>query len=326
MPDLTPVAILGFCAADRQDLAASLQRTARRSPAYTPVLAIDDARFVVADAEHPEVMALLAALGRAGDALLIAAPEDSSARFARNAVAIDPAWVLQRLDAMLAGGSAAVAQATTAHPVVMPGASTPASPGAWAEAPPALPASAAPPVPASNTPAPVATPGARRHSPWHQAHAEARQRSAAKLRAQDAPRVLLIDDSDIALHFLQRQLVPYGVEIDFARDSERAMTLLHQRQYGLVFLDLDLGEESRVGGLALCSQIRAVPRPCDAEPLSVVIVSAFHDPVHQVRGTLAGAAGFLGKPLEPSALARIMQRYGLSAATTTPPSPASASR
>ena len=319
MPDLTPVAILGFCADDRLALAASLQRTARRSPAYTPVLAIDDARFVVADAEHPEVMALLATLGRAGDALLIAAPRDSSDRPARNALAIDPAWVLQRLDAMLAAGSAAVAQATTAHPVVMPGALTSTYPGAWAEAVPTVPASAVPPAPGSNAPMPAAAPGARRPSPWHQAHDEARQRSAAKLRAQDAPRVLLVDDSDIALHFLQRQLLPYGLEIDFARDSERAMTLLHQRQYGLVFLDLDLGEESRVGGLALCSQIRAMPRPADAGPLSVVIVSAFHDPVHQVRGTLAGAAGFLGKPLEPGALARIMQRHGLSAAAPAPP-------
>ena len=316
MPDLTPVAILGFREADRQSLAASLQRTARRSPAYTPVLAIDDARFVVAAAEHPEVMALLTALGRTGDALLIAAPEESA--HVRNTIAIDPAFVLQRLDAMLSAGSAALAQATTAHPtahpVVLPGASTRAYPGAWAEAPRAATVPRAPPAHASSAAARTAAPGTRRPSPWHQAHDEVRERSAAKQRAQTAPRVLLVDDSDIALHFLQRQLVAYGVETDFARDSERALALLNQRQYGIVFLDLDLGEESRVDGLALCSLIRAVPRPSGAEPLSVVIVSVFHDPVHQVRGTLAGAAGFLGKPLEPSALARIMLRYGLSAA------------
>jgi len=43
----------------------------------------------------------------------------------------------------------------------------------------------------------------------------------------------------------------------------------------------------------------------------VVMVSAFHDPVDQVRGTLAGAEAYLGKPLELPALDRLLGRQGL---------------
>jgi DNA-binding response OmpR family regulator len=56
----------------------------------------------------------------------------------------------------------------------------------------------------------------------------------------------------------------------------------------------------------------------------VVMVSAFHDPVDQVRGTLAGAEGYLGKPLDSLALDRLLQRQGFhrhspSAAPLQPP-------
>jgi hypothetical protein len=53
----------------------------------------------------------------------------------------------------------------------------------------------------------------------------------------------------------------------------------------------------------------------------VVMVSAFHDPVDRVRGTLAGAEGFLGKPLDPIALARLMQGFGLAGALAPPGRP-----
>lgn len=131
------------------------------------------------------------------------------------------------------------------------------------------------------------------------------------LRQPQIPaRVLLIDDSEVALHFLQRQLAPYGLEIDLARHSDRALDLLTHHAYGIVFLDVDLGEYSRSDGLTLCHQIRhGLLHPAGKPPL-VVMVSAFHDPVDQVRGTLAGAEGYLGKPLDSVALDRLLQRQG----------------
>lgn len=140
----------------------------------------------------------------------------------------------------------------------------------------------------------------------------ARRRELDALRRpQIAPRVLLVDDSEVALHFLARQLQGYGVEIDTARDSDRALDLLTHHVYGLVFLDLDLGPRSRADGLTLCHQIRHQLQYPGGRPPMVVMVSAFHDPVDQVRGTLAGAEAYLGKPLDVAALDRLLGRLGL---------------
>ena len=281
----TPVAILGFGTAERQALADSL----RRSPAYRSVLGVDDARFVIADAGQPEVLALLHTLGRMGDTLLVGAggPDNAGARLP---VPLEPARLLWQLDALRTRQDAA----RTRLAVAAAAAPSPTSSPALAPAP---------------TPAPAA---AHRPSPWHQAHDHRRAQREAALRASTvAPRTLLVDDSEIALHFLRRQLEPYGLQPDLARHSDRAIDLLGQHAYGLVFLDFDLGDNSRVDGLALCHQIcKRLPHASGRAPV-VVMVSAFHDPVFQVRGTLAGAQAYLGKPLDPTALDRLMRQQGL---------------
>ena len=299
-----PVAILGFGTAARLALADSLHQSSRRSPTYRSVLGVDDARFVIADAGQAEVLALLRILGRIGDTLLVGVggPDNAGARLP---VALDPARLLWQLDALLARQDAARARMTAAAPVI-------AVPTTTAPPPPAPPP--APTTAASDTPPVAATAAAHRPSPWRQAHDDRRQQREAALRARSvAPRTLLVDDSEIALHFLRRQLERYGLQPDLARHSDRALELLGQHAYNLVFLDVDLGDDSRVDGLTLCHQICSrLPQAVGRAPV-VVMVSAFHDPVYQVRGTLAGAQAYLGKPLDPLALDRLMQQQGLRA-------------
>ena len=352
MPASTPVAILGFSSTDRLALAASLARTARRTPAYTTVLSIEDARYVIADADHPEGMALLAALGRVADAVLIRLPESLPAA-PRVTGAIDPALVLRALDGMLArrdrgtvhgpvAPTMPVAQVPIAQIPIAPipptaQAAAAAAAGLPADGSAANAASAASAATAANAasaarrtttipgvfaskplaPRPAASllvsAPARDPSPWHQAHDAARLRREALRQRSDPLRALLVDDSDIALHFLRRHLERYGVQCDFARDAQRALVLLAGPRYDLVFLDLDLGGDNPTSGLALCQQVRNAQRYPTGQAPVVVMVSAFHDPVHQVRGTLAGAEAFLGKPLDPAALERVMQRHGVRA-------------
>ena len=288
-----PVAILGFGVAERLALADSL----RLSPAYRTVLGVDDARFVIADAGQPEVLALLRSLGRIGDTLLVGAggPDNAGARLP---VPLEPARLIWQLEALRARQDAARGRAAAA---------VAAAPTAPASAPP----TASPTAPA---PSPPAAPGlAHQPSPWHQANDDRRARREAALRASKVtPRTLLVDDSEIALHFLRRQLERYGLQPDLARHSDRALDLLGQHAYDLVFLDFDLGDDSRVDGLTLCHQIcKRLPQATGRAPV-VVMVSAFHDPVYQVRGTLAGAQAYLGKPLDPVALDKLMRQQGLS--------------
>ena len=287
MPAPFPVAILGFNPDDRKLLGELLQRTVRRLPAYKVVLGVDDARFVIADAAQPEVVALLRTLGRTPDAVFVGGrpPADAAAHLTGP---VDPSRLLHQLDSLLARRDGA--------PLASP---APSRATAVVTHPP---------------------------SPWHDDRDAARRKRAVLQLAQPRPRVLLVDDSDIALHYLRRQLQRHQLTVDTAHGSARALQLLAQQTYGLVFMDLDLGPDSQMDGFELCHHICHQPQRWDIKPPAVVMVSAFHGPVYQVRGTLSGAVGTLGKPLDCAALDTLLQRQGLAlplpTSTAEPATPA----
>jgi CheY-like chemotaxis protein len=130
--------------------------------------------------------------------------------------------------------------------------------------------------------------------------------TAAPLPA--APRALLVDDSEIALRFLETRLKPWGLQIDRAAGSQRALELLAKRHYDYVFLDVELGADSELDGLALCRHIKQTPATLNA---LVIVVSAHHSELDRVRGALAGCDAYLGKPLDAVELSRLLQRQGL---------------
>lgn len=296
MPVPIPVAILGFSTFDRKALASYFQLTGGGRRRYVHVLPLDNAELVIADADEAGVLELLQKLGRVKDALFIgaAAPVEAAAWMMRP---IDQMQVLRELDAMLARRDN---PRSSPLPLTLP-----SSLGRGALRTIGT-------VDLPELPSRRASDEAPRRHPAQLDPAEARRREREALRRpQIAPRVLLVDDSEVALHFLQRQLQGYGLEIDRARHSDRALDLLTHHVYGMVFVDVDLGPESRVDGLTLCHQIRYRLVHPGGRPPMVVMVSAFHDPVDQVRGTLAGAEGYLGKPLDLVELDRLLGRQGL---------------
>jgi DNA-binding response OmpR family regulator len=99
------------------------------------------------------------------------------------------------------------------------------------------------------------------------------------------------------------------LRIDTAPDSVQALQQLSQRRYDLVFLDLELGAESEMDGLALCHHIKREGLAPDA---SVVMVSAHHSEIDRARGALAGCDGYLAKPLKGGELAALLRRHRLS--------------
>jgi CheY-like chemotaxis protein len=122
-----------------------------------------------------------------------------------------------------------------------------------------------------------------------------------------------VDDSEIALRFLQTRLEPWGLQIDRASGSDRALQLLAERSYDFVFLDMELGEGSDLDGLTLCQHIKRHHGSGEGAALvtSVIMVSAHHSELDRVRGTLAGCDAFLGKPLQEAELRRLLLRQGL---------------
>lgn len=362
VPSPVRIALLGFSEFERSALVSYFQLTAQRHPSYAHVMGIEDADLVVVDAEQPGTLALLQEVDRVADAVFVGAhgSGDAAGWMMRP---INPAHVLRELDALLVRrqghreepNSGFASTMASGFPGTVPNALGPApvssaQAGARQSRPGALAPTAVATLPAGLfgdplAPGPLRTIGSaaaltqthsgrrandraeagQAPSPQQLAGDARRRRREAALRPDVLRRALLVDDSEVALHFLRRELEPYGLVTDAARDSERALDLLTHQPYGLVFLDIDLGPQSRIDGLTLCHRIRQqLVHPGGRAP-AVVMVSAFHEPVDQVRGTLAGAEAFLAKPLDFSVLDRLMRRHGFvrqaaTEATITQPS------
>ena len=288
-----PVALLGFSAFERSALASYFRIAEQRQPRYQHVLDIDEARFIVADADQSGVPDLLQALGRVGDAVFIGAhsPGGAASWMMRP---IDPNHVLRELDGL-------VTQRDNPGSGPLPLVSPPGA-GRAADA-----AAAAPQRRADDGP-----PSGPMDLTVRRATAAAlRAQREARLRPNPLRRALLVDDSELALHFLDRQLKRYGLETEWATTSAKALELLARVPFGFVFLDIDLGPRSELDGLALCQPIKHQHvHPGGRAPL-VVMVSAFAGPVDRVRSTLAGADAHLPKPLELPALDLWLRQQGL---------------
>lgn len=142
-----------------------------------------------------------------------------------------------------------------------------------------------------------------------------RREAAAMPMEKPAPTALLVDDSEIALRFLETRLQRWGLVMDRALSSGRAIELLAQRHYDIVFLDVELGPGSDLDGLALCQHIKRTQDRAGA-PSAVVMVSAHTTESDRARGALAGADGYLGKPLDEVELQRLLLRQGLKPAAS----------
>lgn len=304
------VALLGFSEFERSALVGYFRLTSRRRPCFTQVLGVDDAHLVVADADHPEALELLRRLGRVCDAVFVGGqgPDDAAGWIMRP---ISLTHVLRELEAAVRdrglGNSASL-------PLGLPSVSGMGGLGDLFGVGTALEATIA-----GRRSGDAREPGSAGRSGEVDA-ARHRRARLATMRPTVAQRALLVDDSEIALHFLSRHLQAYPLAIDTARNAAQALAMMARQRYGLVFLDLDLGGDDGHEGLALCQHIcQQMPHAPGTAPV-VAIVSAFSEPVDKVRSALAGAQHHLGKPLDPQALDALMSHLGFVATERTPPS------
>ncbi len=302
------VAFLGFSDFERSALASYFRLAAEREPRFELVVTLTDADYLVADADHGPSVQLVVVTERLAETVFIGspAPEGAAASMRRP---IDALHVMKALDALVQARNGAAPVAAMAPPVARPPvrAADPPPPavvpevGVIVESMLRMPAPAAAPLVA-----PVAAPVARR--------APAAQPPAAPARPPvfvgppAPPRALVVDDSDIARRFLTSRLLPWGVRSDAAVTSAQVIDLLAQRNYDLIFLDIELGPESELDGLALCRHIK---RSALAISATVIVVSAHHSEVDRARGSLAGCDAYLGKPIKEAELAALLRRQGL---------------
>ena len=341
------VAFLGFSEFERTTLASNFRLAHDRSPAYEQVPTLTDADFLVADADHGPSVQLVQAIERLGETVFIGsqAPEGQRAWLVRP---INALHVMRELDGLAARAlhdrapreeyagpnttivqlarqrrGAAMAPPThdAPHPLTLrdpqPGAAPsltgPAAPDddLVAHEPP-LPVTRAPEPEAEWLPPPPAPPAAT-------SAATPRAKQPRPPKAQrvslvpPTPRVLLVDDSAIALRFLEVRLGGWQLEVDRAATSQAAISLLAQHSYDIVFLDIELGEASEMDGLTLCQRIKHTPALLSS---MVILISAHHSELDRVRGALAGCDAYLAKPLDMHELQRLMARQGVRAVSS----------
>jgi CheY-like chemotaxis protein len=320
MTTLHRIALLGFSAFERNTLGSYFRLASTRNPRYEQVQILNEADFVVADADHAASVQLVQAVERMPETVFVGArpPDGAIAWMARP---IDPMRVLRELDVMAARRLAAPARADASaevggrrRTVIQP--VRPQRPLAPAELPPlpqaldlTLPDLQVPTAVGQAPDRPAAAPARAAASMPAAAAQPATVRAAGPQRTQGAPlpsTALLVDDSDVALRFLQRKLAPFGLVTDCVSHSAEAIERLARRRYDFVFLDMELGERSSLDGLGLCQHIKREPAAAN-----VVMVTAHHTELDRVRGALAGCDGFLGKPLDEEELALYLARFGV---------------
>jgi CheY-like chemotaxis protein len=308
------VAFLGFSDFERSALSSYFRLAGNRVPHYGQVQSVADADFLVADSDHAASVQLAVATGRIEQTVFIGSKAPSGARAWLHRP-IDAMNVMRELDAMVHTAtdlSEPMPPAAPSAPSTIPASPRPLPPAAHRR-PAADVLDDAPfddldaTVPGVLSIRPGPEPSDPRPAPPEPVK---KKRKVRALAAADAPipLALLVDDSPLALRFLQTRLLPWGLQVDCAADSQQALALLEQRSYGIAFLDVELGEGSELDGLALCRHIKQSPASMG---LTVFMVSAHHSELDRVRGSLAGCDGYLGKPLEEAELARLLIRHGL---------------
>ena len=288
------VAFLGLRALERQMLDACLRMTQQHPLRFERAAMLDDAELLVADADDPPALQLVLASERLASTVFVgaAAPAGAVAWVGRP---IDGQHLLRELAGLVVGEIVRPEGVSVDLPLDIQ--TVPAT-------------DTAPPLPALVAGANSVRLGTgdRRRHPLPSPTPE----PAPPVPAAPAPTALLVDDSEIALRFLETRLQRWGLVMDRALSSGRAIELMAQRHYDFVFLDVELGTRSDLDGLALCQHIKRTQERLTSAS-AVVMVSAKAQEMDRVRGSLAGCDAYLCKPLDEVDLQRLMLRHGLKA-------------
>ena len=136
-----------------------------------------------------------------------------------------------------------------------------------------------------------------RRAPAPAGHGEMETRPAAAGLPQSSATVLVVDDSQDNLDFIDQTLTPFGFTVCPASSADQGLALARASLPDLVITDLHM---PHCDGLNLISAIRA-HRHMGSVPI-IVITSSVWGPEQQQTALRLGATCFLLRPIEPQNL------------------------
>lgn len=111
-------------------------------------------------------------------------------------------------------------------------------------------------------------------------------------------RILMIEDDEALARVTRLQLEMKGYSVHTESRGLKALSYAADHPVDLVILDLVLPDMS---GYEVCKQLRKVQYPW---AVPVLMLTALHEPVDQLKGFVHGADAYLTKPCENEELMR----------------------
>jgi DNA-binding response OmpR family regulator len=133
---------------------------------------------------------------------------------------------------------------------------------------------------------------------WRKRHAESRpagypeagdDEMSSSASTTPGPRVLVVDDEEAILDFVELGLRYEGFEVEIAKDGPGAVSAVSARRPDLILLDLNL---PGLDGLDVCRRVRQV------SDVPIIMLTARGDVDERVEGLEAGADDYLPKPFK----------------------------
>jgi two-component system, cell cycle response regulator len=118
-------------------------------------------------------------------------------------------------------------------------------------------------------------------------------------------RVLIVDDSDIALKYMQNRLRQFGYESELAKSGEEALALVGKHRYHFVFLDVMM---EGMDGYKTCRAIKNNKARLGPAPV-VVMLTSRGGTIDKIRGAMAGCDAYLTKPLNEKQLSLVLAKH-----------------
>jgi putative two-component system response regulator len=108
-------------------------------------------------------------------------------------------------------------------------------------------------------------------------------------------RILIVDDSPIALKLLEKALRKAGHQVDAVTNGEEALAWVRKGVHRLIISDWDMPV---LNGLELCRQVREI----STNYVYFILLTSHRSSEHIVTGLSAGADDFIAKPFDPEEL------------------------
>ena len=118
-------------------------------------------------------------------------------------------------------------------------------------------------------------------------------------------RVLIVDDSDIALKYMQNRLRHFGYECELVRSGEEALAMVATNNYQFVFLDVMM---AGLDGYQTCKAIKNNKARRGPAPV-VVMLTSRGGTIDKIRGSMAGCDAYLTKPLNDNRLGAVLAKF-----------------